>query len=158
MYRAITAADEWFFDTHKMWQFEIFDEETLGEKILDADGHVVSYENIESGTAQMKDMSGQSLAFQVRKQAKSSTAVISKSSDGSPVEIEVVGVFNANRDLNTQRVEVRIRDKDTYDPAASPPVNVAPGAYAYALKQVTEGDERILLYGPAQLIQAAAWE
>lgn len=155
MYLPIGADKELFYDTDRILSFEIFDGETVGDPVLDSNNHVISYTGIDAGTATMKDMSGKELAFTVRKTAKSSDAIIEKtSSDG----ITVVGVYDPDREANTQRVEVQIDDVDTYDPDVSPVVNVKAGTYAYALKQTDEGDERILVYGPLVLLQAAAWE
>jgi hypothetical protein len=61
--------------------------------------------------------------------------------------ITVTGVFNADRALNTQRVEVALADTDTAD--------LAGGDYVDALKRMDDGFETVLSYGVVPLLVAA---
>lgn len=156
MFLPIGPEKEVFYDTDRLLTFEIFDGATVGDPVLDAEGRVVSYTKVDDGTALMKDVSGQDLSFTLRKKVGTEDpAIIHKTTAD---DVAVVGVFNAARGTNTQRVEVQLHDTDTFDPESSPAVNVKPGTYQYALKQITDGDEQVLVYGPFTLLQAAGWE
>jgi hypothetical protein len=66
-------------------------------------------------------------------------------SDGS---ITVTGTYNADPDVNTQRVAVAIADTDTE--------GLAGGTYKHALKRTDDGLETILSFGEFVLRSAAA--
>lgn len=142
--RDITADDRVFYDTDRILRYTIYEADSTDEAIA-------------AGTAVPLDVSGWSLAWQLRKKAKDLDALIDKNT-GSPGGIAIVGIFNADPDVNTQRIEVTIEDTDTYDPDVDPVVNLKPGSYVYALKRTDPGAEDILAFGSFTLLQAAAWE
>jgi hypothetical protein len=71
-------------------------------------------------------------------------ALRKESGDG----IAVTGTFNADPDVNTQRVVVTIADTDTE--------SLTPGTYNHALKRLDDGFETILSFGEFVLRKAAA--
>lgn len=142
--RDITAEDQVFFDTDRVLRYAVFQGNPTAEEIA-------------AGDAVPEDITGWSLAWTLRRTPKSQTALIEKATGGSGITI--TGSYNVDPSINTQRVEVLIEDTDTYDPDASPEVNVKPStSYAYALKRTDDGAESILAFGAFTLLQAAAWE
>lgn len=144
--RDITADDQVFYDTDRLLRYTIYRGDPTAADIA-------------AGDAIPQDVSGWSLAWVLRKKAKSpDPPLISKSNVDSPPSIAIVGTYDADPVVNTQRVEVTIEDTDTYDPDASPVLEIKPGTYVYALKRIDDGSETILAYGSFTLLQAAAWE
>jgi hypothetical protein len=68
--------------------------------------------------------------------------------DTATAGVVVVGVFNAAKAQNTQRIEVRLVDTDTAELKA--------GDYVHSLKRTDEGEETVLAYGPFKLLKAAS--
>lgn len=156
--RDITSADQVFYDTDNVLRYAVYDNATLGAETTDPDTGLPTYTNILNGTALHLDMSTRDMAWTLRKTPRASTPLIHKTTDVDG-GITVTGTFDASMALNTQRVEVRIKDTDTYDPDSSPTVDVRPSTtYHYALKTTDEDSESMLVYGKFTLIQAAAWE
>jgi hypothetical protein len=152
--RDIVAADKVFFDTDRILSYEIFAREVTEEEQAALEAEAAGGDPVL--TIPMQDVSGWELAWTLRKQPKTAAALIEKTTGAG---ITIVGVFNASRALNTQRVEVLIEDTDTYDPSVSPQVYVKPStSYAYGLKRTDEGQESILAWGGFTLLQAAPWE
>lgn len=142
--RNITADDRFYFDTDRVIEFAIY----AGTPTID---------EIEASTAVPQDVAGWTFAFQVRKKVSDALPKIDKQSgDG----ISIIGTYNVDPDINTQRVQVTIEDSDTYDPtpASGAAVDLAPGDYVYALKRLGEGTETILVEGTFTLLKVAAWE
>jgi hypothetical protein len=146
IHRDITTDDQVFYDTDRILRYTIYTGNPTAAQIL-------------AGEAIAEDVSNWSLAWVVRKKVNSpDPPVIQKLSTGSPADIAIVGVYDVDPLVNTQRVEVTLHDTDTYDPNVSPVVNVKAGTYAYALKRVGDGVETILAYGKFVIPQVAAWE
>lgn len=139
--RDITERDQVFYGTDRLLRYTVYQ------------GNPSAAE-ISGGTAVPQNISGWTLEWVLRKKASSEELLIQKATgDG----IDIVGVYNADPLVNTQRAEVLLSDTDTYDPTAAPPVSVKPGTYVYALKRMDAGEETILAYGAFTLLQAAAW-
>lgn len=145
--RDITEEDKIFYDTDNILNYTVYQGDPTAEEI-------------EAGTAVPQDVSGWTLGWFFRK--KTGTAdppLIYKSNTGSPADgIAIIGAYNVSPSLNTQRVQVTLGERDTYDPLASPAVVIRPGDYNYSLKRLDEGSNTILAWGKFKLIQAAAWE
>lgn len=144
-HRDITEADRVFYDTDLWLSYTIYVGEPSEAEIL-------------AGTAVPADVTGWTFSWVLKRKAKNTIKLIEKLSGVSPTEIEVIGIYNADPALNTQRVRVRLEDTDTYNPIASPAVDVKPGSYVYGLKRTDAGFETILVEGAFKLRQAAPWE
>jgi hypothetical protein len=142
-HRDITAADEVYFDTDKLLRYTVYQ----GNPTL---------ADIEAGAATRQDVAGWALSWTVRKKVNSPDPPLIYKSVGAGIAI--VGIYNPDPDVNTQRVEVTLEDTDTYDPDGSPPVEIKAGNYAYALKRTGPGVETMLAEGRFQLLRTAAWE
>lgn len=134
------------FDTDVTLPFVIYDGDDLTDDALQA--------LIDAGTAPEKDVTGWTLGFYVRKKANSADpALIYKATGGNGITIE--GSFGGSP---AQTIEVTIEDSDTYDPDASPAVELKAGDYQYALKRLDEGAETVLVWGKLTVDRKAAWE
>lgn len=140
--RNITADDQVFFDTDRILSFTVYESTATDDEVA-------------AGTAVPVDVSGWTFAWQLRKKVNSSTVTIGKTTASG---ISVTGTYDADPNVNTQRVEVTLADTDTYDPSSSPVVNVKAGTYYHALKRTDAGAEDVLCDGTFVLQQAAAWE
>lgn len=141
--RNITADDKVYFDTDRLLRYTVYAGDPTAEEIT-------------AETATPEDVTGWDLAWVLRKKPNSADPpLIEKTlSDG----ITISGVFDSDPSANTQRVEVLLADTDTYDPDASPPLEIKAGTYVYALKRLDPGSETILAEGTFTLLRAAAWE
>lgn len=108
---------------------------------------------IEAGTATPKDVTGQSFAWALKRNAETEEELIQKATGGSGITI--TGTFNIDRELNTQRVEVQINRADTYDDD-EPAVLVRRGRYVHALRRTDAGFSGIATEGKFKIRQAAA--
>lgn len=142
--RDITADDKVFFDTTRTLKYTVYAGNPTAAEIT-------------AGTAVPLDVAGFTLAWVLRKKTNSAVALIEKTNEGSPSDISITGTYNVDPDINTQLIEVILRDYDTYDPTGSPPVEVKAGNYHYALKRLDEPED-ILAWGRFRLLRAAAWE
>lgn len=142
-HRDITADDQVFFDTDRILRYTVYQGNPTAAEIA-------------AVTAIPQDVSGWSLAWTLRK--KLTGAAMIEKLTGSPGGIAITGTYNVDPAVNTQRVEVTLADTDTYDPDASPAVNLKAGSYVYALKRTDDGEETVLAYGKFKLLQAAAYE
>lgn len=141
-----TDQDRVFYDTDQLLVFTVYQGNPTQAQI-------------NASQAIPEDVSGYALAFVLRKKPSSADPpLIYKDNTASPSDIAVTGVYNVDPEINTQQVEVFLRDTDTYDPDGSPVVIIKPGTYAYALKRLDEDAETIYRYGKLKLTQAAAWE
>lgn len=142
--RNITSADKIFYDTDQILRYTIY-----APGATDA--------QIAAGTAIPQDVTGWSMSWTLRRKTGSpDPPLILKTTSGGGITI--TGVFNSDPLLNTQRVDVLIEDKDTYDTSVNPIVNIEPGMYQYALKRTDTANETILAWGSFELLQAAGWE
>jgi hypothetical protein len=100
------------------------------------------------------DLAGKTWAWVLRLKDKSpDPALIEKTSaDGITIE----GVYNADPDLNTQVMVVSIVDSDSYDPDASPAVELKPKKYRFSVKRMDDGFEQVHVFGTFQFLQATA--
>ena len=135
------------FDTDVVIPFKIYDGDGLTDAELEA--------AILADTAPLKDITGWDLSFTVRKKENSAATLIYKTSSGSPGGISIAGGFGGSPE---QTAEVQIDDTDTYDPDVSPPVEIKPGSYVYALKRIDAGAETVLDYGRIDITRTGAWE
>jgi len=62
--------------------------------------------------------------------------------------VSVVGIFDDDRDANTQRARISLSDTDL---AASV---FRPGTYQHSLKRTDDGSERIIIAGPFEIEKA----
>jgi len=141
--RDITAADKIFYDTDNVLRYQVFQGDPTAEQIA-------------ANEAIPQDVAGWTIAWVLRKKPKSADPPLIEKTVGSGIAI--VGIYDADPTANMQRVEVTLDDTDTYDPDSSPEVNIKPGKYAYGLKRLDPGSEKILAYGSFTLLQAAPWE
>lgn len=142
-HRDITADDKVFFDTDRTLRYAVYEGDPTAEQIA-------------AGTAVPKDVAAMDLAWVLRKKVNSiDPPLIEKTLSAG---ISITGIFNVDPTVNTQRVQVQLDDTDTYDPDASPPVEIKAGTYVYALKRLDAGAETILAEGSFTLLRAAAWE
>lgn len=132
--RDITADDGVFFDTDVVLKFAI----TSGDPAVPV------------------DVATWTFAWVLRKKVDSADPAIIEKTTGAG--ITVTGTYDADPEVNTQRVEVEIEDTDTYDPDGSPVVLVKAGDYVHALKRIDDGVESVLTFGKFKLLRAAAWE
>lgn len=100
------------------------------------------------------DTSAMSLIWVLRTTDKSAVALITKSTDHSPPGITHDGTFNADPDVNTQKVQVHLYDTDSYDDTGSPVVTLKKRKYRHALKRMDDGSETVLAFGNFQFLQA----
>lgn len=135
------------FDTDVVIPFKVYDGDGLTDAELEA--------AILAGTAPLKDVTGWEFTFTVRKKVTSRTALIYKTSSGSPGGITIAGGFGGSPD---QTVDVEFFDTDVYDPDVSPPVEIKAGSYVYALKRVDPGAETVVDYGWLEINRTAASE
>lgn len=106
----------------------------------------------ESPNALMEDVSAMALQFALRRAPRRidphrqlfGAVLVSKASG---IGISVVGTFNPDRALNTQRVRVVLLASDTADFDA--------GLYVHALKRADVGDGNVLTFGTLRLYKAA---
>lgn len=134
------------FDTDVVLPFRIYDGDGLSDEDLRA--------LIEADTATLKDVTGWTIGFYVRKKSTSADPpLIYKETGGQGVTIE--GAFGGSP---IQTVEVALEDVDTYDPDSSPAVQIKAGVYAYALKRLGDGVETVLACGNLTITRTGAWE
>lgn len=143
--RDITADDKVFFDTDRTLVYTVYAGDPTAAQIA-------------AGTAVPLNVAGFTVAWVLRKTPTSAVPLIEKTNEGSPSDISITGVYNVSPLINTQRIEVILRDYDTYDPTGSPTVEVKAGNYHYALKRLDTDAEAILAWGRFRLLRAAAWE
>lgn len=94
-----------------------------------------------------EDATGWALQFFVRKEDKSAASIFEKSS-AIPGQIAVVGEFDPDPEINTQRIEVTLESADT--------AAMKPNTYRYALERVDPGLKGVLAYGDFELTPSAA--
>lgn len=133
------------FDTDVVLPFVIYDGDGLTDEELEA--------QIEAGTAPLKDLTGCTLGFYVRKKENSADPALIYKSTGAGIVIE--GMFGGSPD---QSIEVTLEDTDTYDPDGSPTVLLKAGDYVYGLKRLDEGAETVLSVGKLTIVRTGAWE
>jgi len=81
------------------------------------------------------------------------------SAGGVSTGITIVGVFNADPNLNTQKVRITFTDDDT-DPAVTSELESgaytlrANRAYRHSLKRMDSPNENVLMYGSVTFLQA----
>lgn len=140
--RNVIAADQVFYDTNKRLVFTAWAGNPTAAEIL-------------AGTATPLDVAGMEFSWTLRKTLTSAARLIYKTSaDGIAIE----GTFNADPEVNTQRIVVTLSDKDTYDPDAATPLSIKAGNYFHALKRTDDGSETVYAYGRFLLRWSAAWE
>jgi hypothetical protein len=143
--RDITADDQVFYDTDLVLHYTVYQSDATPETIA-------------ANTAIPQDVTGWAIGWTLRKKTSSADPPLIEKTTESGGGIVIDGTYNADPDLNTQRLVVTLEDTDTYDPEVSPVVQIKPGNYVYALKRLDEGSETILAAGRLRLLQAAAWE
>lgn len=138
----ITAEDLVFFDTDRILEFTVYESGSTDDQIA-------------AGTAVPQDVTGWALGWTMRKKTDG-PALISKTTTAGTVQI--VGSYDADPNVNTQRVRVILKDTDTYDPNVTPVVNIPAGTYQHGLKRLDAESEDVIAYGVFVLLQAAPWE
>jgi hypothetical protein len=99
-----------------------------------------------------KDVTGLSFAFVIS--TTDDDVLVTKETGGG--DITVTGAYNVDPALNAQRVIVQLRRTDTYDPNATPPLKVEPGAYIYALRLTQTDSRQDVAFGTVELLNSAA--
>lgn len=130
----IGADKKWFIGEDKILEFE---------PLMD-DGKA-----IDDATKGVEDVSTWALAFWLSKKVTDETPIFEKRVGTG---ISVVGIYNASRASNTQRIRVVIEDTDT----ESATFVLKAGTYPYAVKRILAGGDAILVDGTAVLQKAAA--
>src|SRR5574338_326092 len=92
------------------------------------------------------NVSGWALSWMLkrRKSDGDDEAIITKTSNAGGISVS--GTYNADPDLNEQRIYVAIADEDTAA-VGSPAGPINPGSYRHELKRTDEGLETVLLEG-----------
>lgn len=159
MYLPITAKYDIQVDSDRTLAFQVWDPTTLGAptQFDPENGRPISYAGIDAGTARMMDVVGQKVSFTLRKKPTSPETLIYKTTE-SGGDVTIVGVFDPDPEVNQQRIKVRLRNHDTWDPDASPAVYIKGGTYSYAVKRIDEDQEDVYSDGPFVLVQSAARE
>ena len=140
--RDLVEADQIFFDADRLIRYAIYEGSPTAEQI--AALAVVPV-----------NVAGWELSWTMRKKVSGAALIEKSTTEGG---IAIVGVYDPDPMVNTQRVVVTIEDIDTYDPTVDPVVNIKPGNYVYALKRLDEGAETPLAYGALLLLKTAGWE
>ncbi len=123
----IDSTDGWFIGEDQVFNF-----------------HILTPPSAVTGIRTPVDIAGWTFEWKVRiNRGDSDPAPLTKASGSG---IAIVGTYNADRDLNTQRVQVTVSSADT-DP-------LAPRKYWHSLKRTNAGSETILADGTADLQQA----
>lgn len=144
--RNYTKDDRIFIGEDKVLYYAVYDQTGLTDAQLLA--------AIQAGTATPVDVGSYELAWLLRRKDNASDpALISKESFAG---ISVVGVFDADPQVNTQRVAVVLEDTDTWDESASPAVAFKAGKYRYSLKRLDAGLETVLVFGSLEFMMATA--
>jgi len=125
-----------------------------GDFLFAGEDKTLSYEILAVGsTTLMEDMSGVSLQWELRPitigkapyRAQGDSVVTKTTAESGGITI--MGIYNADRATNTQRVIVTIADVDTEA--------LAGGRYVCALKRTDTGLEAVLSHGMVELLVAA---
>lgn len=119
----IGTSEDWFVNEAKLLSFEIFS----------------------SDEVTMENVAAFGMQWVLRRGLEGDPIVINKTTAGAT--ITVTGVYNADMNTNTQRVNVLVPRTDTY--------RLQPGKYNHALKRVDSGNETVLSYGEVELKKAA---
>lgn len=97
------------------------------------------------------DVSSYDLVWTLRKTDKSADAILTKTVGNG---LEVVGAYDADPAVNTQRVHVLISSDET-DPEVTTAYTLKTGvAYRHSLKRMNAGNEIILSFGSITFLQA----
>ena len=131
--RNVTAVDHVFLGEDKILEFAIYADHAMTTPV---------------------DVSGWDLIWVLRKKDGSADPALIEKETGDG--ITVVGAFDSDPAANTQRVRVTLLDTDTYDPEASPAVELRKGKYRHSLKRLDDGSETILVFGSFQFLQATS--
>lgn len=135
----ISAEKNYFLGEDKFLEYEVLMDD--GKKVDDV-------------TKGVEDVTNWTMVWTLRKLDKNGIpagdAIIEKRTGGAGVS--VVGVYNASRVLNTQRVRVVISDDDT---DLLPPSS-ATVVYAAALKRLSAGGDAVISHGTIALRKSAA--
>lgn len=134
-----------FLGTDFTLPFTVYDMEGKTQAEVEAE--------IEAGTATEVDVSGWDIRFAIKSAPKNEDPGLIEKEVGQGITIE--GTFGGSP---PQRVVVTIEDTDSYDPDASPIVDLKPKKYWYALKRTDPGSETIIAYGQFQFLEAATHE
>ena len=140
----ITKDADIFYDCDKLLRYTMWEQGSLTDAALAA--------AIAAGTAVPKDVTGYALEWALCRSVETEV-LISKTTGAG---IAIVGTYNIDPDVNTQRVEVQILRADTCDPSADPVVDVLPGKYVYAIRRTDAGSVDVLALGKLTLRKAAA--
>ena len=129
----VTAADGWFLGEDKLLSIEIIGQDAAG--LLPG----------ETGYVRTPvDVTDWALEYIIRLKDKDPDPPLLRKETGEGIEI--MGTFNET--TNTQRVQITIDSPDTTDWKAK--------TYRHSLKRTDLGDETILFWGGATLLQATA--
>lgn len=131
--RHITAADHVFVGDDRTFEITVYEDDAATTPV---------------------NISGFELVWILRKTDKSPTALIEKSSVGSPAGIAITGTFNPDPNINTQRAVVTLSAQDSYSTGSPAGVQLAKKKYRYALKRVNDGARSTLTFGNFQFLQA----
>lgn len=126
-----TEDDEIFVGEDKFFYFEVWDDDQDPPVLLDA--------------STMTD-----IVWFLRKNDTTTSVLLSKSLGSG---IDVIGVFNADPVVNTQRVRLILLDTDTWPDDGKP---IKPGSYRHSLKRRGDGIDTILSFGDFVLREATA--
>ena len=115
--------DDWFVGEDKTLSFEIFS----------------------SDEVTMENVTGFAMQWVMRQGLEGDPILINKTTAGATISI--TGTWNADMNINTQRVNVSVPRTDTY--------RLQPGKYYHALKRTDSGNQTVLSYGAVELKRAA---
>lgn len=135
----ITASNKWFIGEDKIIEFETLSDD--GKAIDDA-------------TKTPYDVTGKALVYSLKTSvfAADPGLIEKRTAAAGGTGVNIVGIYNASRALNTQRVQVVIRDSDT--DGLSP--SGAKLHYYHSLKDLTNDAETVLVDGTVELLKSTA--
>lgn len=122
----ITREDEWFTNTARVLEFEVLDSDPADN----------------SDAAPVNATTLEPLIWNLTESSAINAATLIAAHGAS-----VVGVFNADRELNTQRVRVVVTAIETADIQGDKP-------YYHELRSALPGSESVLSFGDAYLWQS----
>lgn len=127
----VTAADEVFVGEDKNLFFTIFEKDGITPR----------------------NVTGWTFEWILRAKAKSNPPLLKKiMADG----ITLVGAFNIDPLVNTQKVLVPLLDSDTASEDGST-IIIPPKVYYHALKRVDDGSNTVLSHGSFELLVSSTW-
>lgn len=115
---------------------------------------ILLLEILQEDEATPEDVTGQALEWVARLNAADPDPPLIRKTTGDG-SVTIIGVYNAVRAVNTQRVRIAVPSADTV--ALTPSAAIAPPQmYKHACRRTDVGSRGVYAYGDLELLQAAA--